>query len=141
MQITYLQHLNRVLTDEAAYGNHLLAPVIEPDRQDPYSATPRRLYDPASGEEHPAAQHPPPISADLQTPSKNPFLGATLESCAAYLRASASIDPAWDVDMFAVLDGQYLACGTVLVAHSYVAGDESKYAPDYIRCFHNGVQA
>lgn len=104
--------------------------------------TPRRLYDPTSGAELPAAQHQPPVSADLLTRAKNPFLGATLEGCAAYLRASASVDPAWDMEMFAVLDEGYLTHGTVLVAHSYVAGDDkTKYAPDHVKCFHDGVRA
>lgn len=89
----------------------------------------------------PPAQHPPPVSADLLTPAMNPFIGATLEFCAAYLRASASADTAWDTEIFAVLDEQYIIHGTILVAHSYVVSDDTKYAPLPIKCFHNGVQA
>lgn len=38
---TFPQILNRVLTDEAAYGVYDLAPVVEPDLSKSYSATPR----------------------------------------------------------------------------------------------------
>lgn len=39
-------------------------------------------------------------------------------------------------------DEGYLTHGTILVAHSYVAShDNTKYAPEHIRCFHDGVQA
>jgi len=136
---THLQHLNRVLADESSDGNHLLAPVVEPDLSSPYSATPRRPYD-STGKKMPAAEHPPPVPADILTPARNPFVGATLESCAAYLRASASVDPPWHTESFAVLGEQYVTHGTILVAHSYVAG-EDKYAPEFIKCFHDGVQA
>ena len=114
---------------------------MEPDLSSPYSATPRRPYD-SAGKELPCEEYPPPVSglsADLLTPAKNPFIGATLESCAAYLRASASVNPAWDLEIFAVLDEQYITHGTILVAHSYVAGRE--HIPDLIKCFHDGVQA
>lgn len=89
------QRLNRVLTDEASYGSHDLVLVVEPDLANPYSAIPRRQYNTA-GKKLPPADYPPPVSADLLTPAKNPFVGASLESCAAYLRASESVDTHWN---------------------------------------------
>lgn len=89
----------------------------------------------------PAEDYPPPVPADLLTPAMNPFVGASLESCAAYLRASASVDTPWCTDFFVVLDEQYITHGTLLVAHSYVAwGDEMRvWLPE--KCVQDGVQA
>lgn len=134
------QILNRVLADEVSYGVYALVPVVEPDLSNPYSAIPRRRYN-SAGKELSPAQHPPPVSADLLTPAKNPFIGATLESCGAYLRASASASTSWDTEMFTVLGEQYITHGEILVAHSFVISDDEKYAPLPTRCFRNGVQA
>lgn len=89
----------------------------------------------------PAADYPPPVSADLLLPANNPFIGASLESCAAYLRASASVDTPLNKEFFVVLDEQYLTHETLLVAHSYVAwGDEVRVLlPE--KCVKDGVQA
>lgn len=39
------------------------------------------------------------------------------------------------------MDESYLTHGTLLVAHSFVAGDETQYYPLTYRCFRYGVQA
>lgn len=134
------QILNRVLADEASFGVYLLVPVEEPDLFNPYSAIPRRQYN-SAGKKLPHAEYPPPVSADLLTPAKNPFIGATLESCGAYLRASASASTSWDTEIFAVLGEQYITHGEILIAHSFVISDDERYAPLPMRCFRNGVQA
>lgn len=136
---TYPQHLNCVLTDEGACGVHWLAPVVEPDPSNPYSATPREQYD-SAGKALCPAEYLPPVSADTLTPAKNPFIGASLETCAAYLRASASVDTPWHKEYFVVLDEQYITHGTLLIAHSFLAGDTTNYS-ELDMPHHDGVQA
>lgn len=69
---TYPQHLNRVLTDEAAYGSYLLAPVLEPDLSNPYSATPCRQYN-SAGKELPPTEYPRPSRQTCSRPQRSLF--------------------------------------------------------------------
>lgn len=136
-----MQHLNWVLAAEESYGSYSIYPVDEPDLSSPYSAIPRRQYDPSGTIELPDEGLSPPAPADLLTPARNPFVGASLEECGTYLRSSDRVDPPWDLEFFLVMDESYLTHGTLLVAHSFVAGDETRYYPYTFRCFRSGVLA